>query len=313
MNCDAYIELMSAALDGECTPEERRKLDSHLVVCPSCAALYRQMAAQTAALRELDCQVPMDLKARILDNLPEQQQPKKQGKVTRLLRWAPVAAAACLVLVVALAPMGLRAGSSSAPNANAPMATARDGSEEAVYGLPKPQDADGTIKMDSTSGATAPGTDVPKAAATPPSCGAPDFYGFDNPQAIRVSWGATPEAPSALVIDSVEKLADYLAQFSSQSWDGEGTELPIPGFDKLTGTYGEDFFETHRLLCVVVESGSGSTRYELAAQGLKRDSVTVVEHVPEVGTCDMAAWLLTAEVDTMFNGGDTLEVRFIEG
>ena len=78
----------------------------------------------------------------------------------------------------------------------------------------------------------------------------------------------------------------------------------------LTASYTEEYFRTHRLLCVVIESGSGSNRYEFAPQGLYRDSVTVREHIPEVGTCDMAAWLLIAEVDTMFDDGDTPEVNF---
>ena len=40
--------------------------------------------------------------------------------------------------------------------------------------------------------------------------------------------------------------------------------------------------------------------------------VTVLRQVPEEGTCDMAAWLILAEVDSSFRDGDTLWVVFEE-
>ena len=94
MNCEHYLELMSAALDGECTAEERRALDSHLAVCPECAELFRILSANANAARELDCEMPADLKSRIMNNLPEQEKTVKQGTVIRLKCWMPIAAAA---------------------------------------------------------------------------------------------------------------------------------------------------------------------------------------------------------------------------
>lgn len=70
MEHEQYIELMSAALDGEITPAERQALEAHLAVCPECAALWEDLRAQSAALRSLDCEVPEGLKARILAELP---------------------------------------------------------------------------------------------------------------------------------------------------------------------------------------------------------------------------------------------------
>lgn len=344
MDCDKYLELMSAALDGELTAEERRALDSHLAVCPECAALYQALCGQSAALRNLDCEVPSNLKQRIMSNLPAQEQPVKNikpvrwtpktGRVIHWKRWAPVAAAACLALVVALVPKGgMMANKAQAPGMAAPMpSSAPAGQEPRAPGAAMDRD-DSTMEVESythTDGSHAENPQAPPAAdsqyggvtpsneptpsempepgePTAPEAVEPGHYWFENQQAVRVHYGATP-APGAVVIGSVESLGEYLSGFGSLAWDGEGNTVPIAALDKLKESYSEDFFLTRRLLCIVVEAGSGSNRYEIATQGLLRDSVTVLVHIPEVGTCDMAAWLLVAEVDTMFEDGDILGV-----
>lgn len=281
MDCEAYSELMSAALDGECSPDQRRALDSHLAACPRCSALFQMLASQSAALRELDCQPPADLTRRIMASLPEQ---KKPGKVIHWKRWGSLAA--CLVLVAAAAialPRSMQRSADLRLNAAPEAAFLQDFSGGA---LPAPSEA--------------PVEEAPMPVPNAVLDQAPQHYSFESPQAIRVTYGQTPVAPSALIIGSVEELEDYLAQFGQTS---------VPELNALAETYTEEFFEERRLLCVVVESGSGSNRYEIAPQGLLRESVTVLETVPEVGTCDMAAWLLTAEVDTMFHGGQTLAVN----
>ena len=306
MDCTKYIELMSAVLDGECTAEERRALDAHLAVCPECAALFEILSANAKAARELDCEMPAGLKERILNNLPAQEQPNKQGKVIHWKRWIPVAAAACLVLVVSLVPFASRSGSAAPEAANADSA-----SSSYVYDYSKAGAADGSHSYGAADPA-APGAPTPAEAPEAPSAepAEPAHYWMGNQQVIRVHYGATP-APGAQIVGSVESLNEYLSGFDSLTWDGDGSTVPIAALEALTATYTEEYFQTHRLLCVVIESGSGSNRYEFAPQGLYRDSVTILEHIPEVGTCDMAAWLLIAEVDTMFDDGDILEVNFI--
>lgn len=295
MNCDKYLELMSAALDGECTAEERRELDGHLAVCPECARLFRILSANSKAARELDCEVPADLKTRIMSSLPEQEKTTKQGKIIHWKRWVPVAAAACLVLVISLIPGGL---GGATMNEAAPVASsiveARDGT---AYGL-----VDEPLCHESNAGALL--SDAPQE----PENADPAHCAIYNPQVIRVHYGATPEC-GAVVIGSVDSLEHYLAQYGSLHYDEDFNAIPIAELEALKETYTEDFFRTHRLVCTLVVAGSGSIRYEIEA--LTRDSVTVLEHLPEIGTCDMAAWLLVAEVDSMFNDGDTLEVDFV--
>lgn len=378
MNCEPNIELMSAAIDGECTAEERRALDEHLAVCPECAALYEQLCRSAQAARELDCEVPEHLKARIMANLPPQE-PARQGRVIRWKRWVPVAAAACVVLVVSLLPRNINTSDNAMVNMNTGIAdhtgsvefaataesepradypadstesytvvsenakagsTANTGapagsndpteSTDGSYNYGSPDSTDTTTEdtgtdantgIGDTSGTNTNGSqsgteDVNiqtgedlEPGLTPGQSGGsviggddnyagePDFCAFENQQAIRVNYGITP-APGALVIGSVNELRAYLAQFGT-----------VSGVDGLLRTYTVGFFTNHRLLCVVVEAGSGSIRYEIEA--LQRDSVFVRAIVPEIGTDDMAAWLLVAEVDTVFDGGDTPEVVII--
>ena len=294
MTCEQYIELMSAALDGECTADERKALDSHLAVCPECAELFGILSANANAMRELDCDMPADLKSRILSSLPAQEQPVKQGKVIHWKRWAPVAAAACLVLVISLVPGMFRAGSSenSAPAAPVPssapaMLDPRDGNVNGV------SDQAGSIQYSAT------GSEPAEAPCTP-EASEPEQYQLDNQQAIRVGYNEESGTPSAIVLASADSLHNY--QHSVPS-------LYADQIAALTATYAEDYFAHHSLLLVWVTEGSGSIRHEILT--LTDSTVTIRRIVPEVGTCDMAAWLLVAEVPSMFDDGFTPEVDFI--
>jgi len=313
MDCDKYLELMSAALDGELTAEERRALDSHLAVCPECAALFRTLSENTKAMRELDCEVPADLKGRIMSSLPRQETPARQGKVIPWKRWVPVAAAACLVLVVSLLPMDkfLPSGGNSAPMSSAESAGV-DGSvrTDAAYGevanstAEAPQQPTSADNSGMSSEYVVVGTPESADPGEAVSCS------FENQRQIRVGYSDDLVA-EARIVGSTESLAAYLSQFGTDSWTEQGTPVPNAELETLKELCTEEFFQTRRLLCVVVVSGSGSNRYELAPQGLYRDSVTILATIPEVGTCDMAAWLLVAEVDTLFDDGDTLEIEFV--
>ena len=101
MHCDELFEQMSAALDGELSPAERRELDDHLAQCPQCRELFDELAGHSALLRGLDCAPPEGLSARILSDLPPQK--KKAAPVIRLRRWGTLAACAVLALVGAFA------------------------------------------------------------------------------------------------------------------------------------------------------------------------------------------------------------------
>lgn len=95
MTCEDALERISAALDGELSGRERWELDAHLDECPACAALFDELAEQSRCLRELDCETPEGLSARVLSRLP----PWRTGP--RFWRWAGVAAV-CLGVALCL-------------------------------------------------------------------------------------------------------------------------------------------------------------------------------------------------------------------
>ncbi len=297
MEHERYIEMMSAALDGELSPAERRELDAHLAECPECATLFRELSDQSAALRSLDCDVPADLRDRIMGELPAQEaqapirelknRPRTETGGPAWRRWAGIAACAALVIAIggaaALHGMGMSSGpdprGANAPSTGEPMLIAET-----------PGDL-------STPRAPVVSTAAMPIAETPGSLTLePDHYAFENEQIIRVCWGATPEAPSARIIGGADSLSDFLGQF------------PMDDLSALAEGYGAEFFEANQLLAVVVEAGSGSVRFSLA--GMTGSQAEIRRVIPEVGTCDMAAWLILAEVAPMFEDGHTFEVVF---
>lgn len=54
MNCDYYLELLSARLDGALTESEERELEAHLEACPACRAAGAQLTALQSAFAELE-------------------------------------------------------------------------------------------------------------------------------------------------------------------------------------------------------------------------------------------------------------------
>lgn len=327
MDCTRYEELMSAVLDGGLSARERRELDRHLAECPACAALFGELREQCAALRELDCSFPDGLHDQILENLPEQDAVSAKAPVRKTFRWRRWgAAAACLVLVTVAAvralPMLSARSCESAPTDMAEGPTAdgaadgdmfdedgelpagdRFGSYVGSGGAPAQRSgtAPETVEDDGTvDGENAEPAPVPYSAQMDGDAfaGEPEHYWFANDQYLRVAYSYTPE-PGARIIGSAQSLEEFLEQF------------PFDGLTVLLPQYDEAYFETGRLLAVVVEENSGSVSHRLDPQGLLRDQVTIQVHRPQIGTCDMAAWLILAEVDAMFDDGDELTVTVI--
>lgn len=282
MDCEQYTEWISAALDGECTAEERRLLEEHLAVCPRCAQLFDTLSRQTNCLRSLDCRVPDDLKQNIMENLPARESAKR-GKVLSWKRWVPAVAAACLVLVAVMVP-GARSGSEPA----------------AVNSLiaPSSQPFAGPRMETAADAAEGTGSAAPQATLTEAPC-EPEVAACDlsDPLSIRVSYGMTPAAPTARAIVSTEELQEFLSLFS-------GDDLAF-----LLQRYDEAFFAANQLVAAVVEESSGSV--QVVPESLTGDTLTLRRLVPEVGTCDMAAWLILAQTDCIFSAGQELALATI--
>ena len=306
MNCSKYTQWLSAALDGQLTAQQRRELDAHLAICPDCAALFETLRANAQAMRELDCQFPENLHQRIMGSLPAQAAPVKKNNVVHWRRWGSLAA--CLVLVAAAALtipfFGTRGGKSAAPEAQMP--NAAEAVNETPTGRGDPGQSSPHWSKSDNLEISSSQPEEPK-PVSPPAAGEvlkPDFSGS---RTIRVAFGQTP-APSARVISSADSLAAYLKGFGTNHFDGDGNPVPIEKLAVLTDDYPAHYFADHCLIAVVIEAGSGSNRYEVA--DVTADTVVIRAIVPEVGTCDMAAWLILIEMDEMLDDGAILNLDY---
>ena len=99
MNCERYTPLISAALDGALTQEERELLEAHLRQCPDCRALMEQLMAQDQLLEELNEEPPARLKSRVMEQVHTHPRRARPAQRSLWKRWGALAAA--LVLVVA--------------------------------------------------------------------------------------------------------------------------------------------------------------------------------------------------------------------
>lgn len=306
MICEEAQVLLSAALDGALSPAERRALDAHLAQCPCCAALFEEMAGHSRALRDLTCEFPDDLHARILSNLPEQSAPKRKKRTP----WMRVGAlAACMALVI-------WAGFSLPNVGNGAVTQSFDGEERSVADVP----IVGSVPEESSPC---------EEAAEPGSCGGSDSGSFDEAASVaehyaikdssavfsdpsraavlslpvrgslcnRVTWNENIRN-SAQLISSPEELSTLLHRYSLES-----SEEPFSAFD-------EAWFETFSLVAVTLTENSGSVTHQAGdlSYGDGVLSVSISRTIPDVGTCDMAAWLLLIETDLTGIDGEITDV-----
>lgn len=344
MDCEQALEAVSAALDGELSQSAWVELEAHLSVCPQCRALAEDLRALSATLEEAEAVPPPGLSARVMERIAAEDKVVPLPAAHRRSgwrRWAGLAAMAALVVCVGGLGLWLGNGGASTGNASSPAASSYSGIGAAPSGsedmtvldtVPEESDmakmapfaADGAANSEGQDCAPDSAQPAPEPApgATPEDpCDSPlspeaNYAGmpsaavgatepeeprncfFQNQQNVRITWDAAADAPSARILGSVDSLAEFAAQF------------PENDLTQLMETYDAEYFAENRLLAVMVEEGSGSISHSIAPQGLYRDEVEIVRDVPEVGTCDMAAWIIFAEVDAMFEDGDVLNVVF---
>lgn len=97
MTCDEALEMLSAWLDGEITPEEAAQLAAHLDECAECRAVEAQLQMTDEELRMLWEEPPAGLSEQIMQAVAREAAAKKHR---RWSRWAMPAVAAALVLLV---------------------------------------------------------------------------------------------------------------------------------------------------------------------------------------------------------------------
>ena len=315
MTCEQALEAMSAALDGELSAEERKELDEHLNTCPACAALMEELSGQSLLLRQLDCDVPAGLDVRILSALPEQPRPAKKGKIIRWRRWGTLAA--CLILALwggsALtnSPRMGSTGADAAPNsmaaprgadaASGDTGEAPDDSLMAYSGGAETDHGGGSADPGEEAGDSVGGQDPLTESSAATKYGAEPIVPALESDALyfRAQWSEGLDAPAAQLVSDADELAALTGSLSIDD-------------DALAG-YGDEFFAEHRLIAVTLTESSGSVSHTVSGLEPTEDGwqVDILRSVPEVGTCDMTAWLFLVETDLNVTDGDVLTVSMI--
>ena len=322
MTCEQALEAMSAALDGELSAEERKELDEHLNTCPACAALMKELSGQSLLLRQLDCDVPTGLDARILSALPEQPRPAKKGKIIHWRRWGTLAA--CLILALwggSALTNGLRMGADAAlssiaapPMMDAAPGDPANGSSSADAGGAEDRGG-GSADPGEEAGDSVGGAD-PGEAASGDTAAKSSESGFDDFSAhfslipsgsaagidalyLRAQWSEGLDAPAAQLVSNADALAALAGSLGIE--------------EDALANYGDAFFEEHRLIAVTLTESSGSVSHTVCGLELTEDGwqVDILRSVPDIGTCDLAAWLSLVETDLTVTDGDVLTVSII--
>lgn len=299
MECDRYLELLALDVDGELSGEEKRELEAHMAVCPDCRAAGAQLAALRGAFPELEEDVPPEGFAQgVMDRIRAEEAERKVVPLFKRPQFRALAGlAACLVVVA-----GLYSASRPEHMEDADMMlTARSFSQDAVSGELEdtPQIAAyAAPEAPAASGETTDGISLRK--INPDGAvlysGAPEDCTFQNDQYLRMTYNGDTLEPEARIIGSAQSLEAFLSP------------LPLDAPGEIQARYDETYFETGRLLAVVMEEPSGSIRHQITQ--LTREQV-VIEQISPYCTEDMAAWLILAEVDTAFSDSDELEVTVI--
>lgn len=309
MNCGEALERISAALDGELSPAERNELDAHLADCPACAALFEELAGHSRLLRELDCEVPAGLTDRILSQLPDQRPaPAKRSRVLHWRRWGALAACLALVLWAGLTVPDWKTLPADEQTSNAESAylftqaaPQEAADEEPSVNRSVPRDEPMGYALDDFPEpypSDAGGQDGPAEKSAAP---APEHFAassaapaIENVRYLRVGW-TEDAAPAARLLTSLEEQSEFLDPYDLDA----SAEVP-----------GADSYETGAVIAVILTESSGSISHTVE-EILSCDGgyeIVIRRQVPEIGTDDMAAWLILIEVDGSITPDDTLTV-----
>ncbi len=152
--------------------------------------------------------------------------------------------------------------------------------------------------------------------------GARGYEREDEPDGVRFSakyirtngWHDGVSYPVVTLIDSAEALRRYYEE-NREKYDFSHKETVYAdttvGFVDAIEGYDAAWFETHQLLLVLLEEGSGSVRHAVTKVTARPAASVMIDRlIPEVGTDDMAEWHILIETDRVFNAGEKIAVRF---
>ena len=156
-DCEKYLDLISAYIDGELPEQDRADLESHLASCENCRALYDTLTAVSEDMRSDLADPPEDLVENVMAGIRAENgypladaRPRKRRTVIR----RAALAAACLAVVILAVPtlskfghMGKSGADNASPASSESVSTAGmlyAASEDSIA----PQSYDGEMKKD---------------------------------------------------------------------------------------------------------------------------------------------------------------------
>ena len=112
--------------------------------------------------------------------------------------------------------------------------------------------------------------------------------------------------PLVRQLSSLDGLNAYIAENAEALQNSVIGEEPKISFADAAAKYTKEWFDTHKLLVVCLEEGSGSVRHEVTA--VSKDTVCINRLNTHVGTCDMAYWHILIELDKSAAISDSISV-----
>ena len=112
--------------------------------------------------------------------------------------------------------------------------------------------------------------------------------------------------PLVRQLSSLDGLNAYTAENAEALQNSVIGEEPKISFADAAAKYTKEWFDTHKLLVVCLEEGSGSVRHEVTA--VSKDTVCINRLNTHVGTCDMAYWHILIELDKSAAISDSISV-----
>ena len=220
--CEQYAALISAAVDGEISSEERRDLMNHLAQCPACRETYTQMLLMHDAFDQWEEEPPVGLAASVMEQIHQEH----RAAPRRRRHWVQLgAAAACCALIVIGAQVGRTlipsAGSDAVPDgasATDPYSAVADGTSES-----KQASSDG----DSAASNGSASTNSSHLEEEDPSVDT-SVTAFGTSPEDRSSqpstYGETPLPAAITVVSSDQRLSDWMNLHYADGEVSEDTE-----------------------------------------------------------------------------------------
>ncbi|SHM17855.1 dockerin type I repeat-containing protein [Ruminococcus flavefaciens] len=131
---------------------------------------------------------------------------------------------------------------------------------------------------------------------------APVTYGIEAQYVRTDGYISGAKYPQTKLITSAEELKSYI-EANKDKYNMKSEE-----FNDAVEKYSSKWFDSNKLMIVVLEEGSGSVRHGVTE--VTNKSVTINRTVPQVGTADMAEWHIFIEYPGTANISDKFSVKF---